>query len=1080
MRNGCLQAIIAIIVVILSALALWWWFILRDAPELPSAESDDAGDYAFVRQVVPLVTGRKIRGYAETQVLADLVRETDRATLLRLMMKGSPDYRGEYIAHWSDLMVDWMRVHRNTSKAQTACFGDPRLSSPDDRIARYIRDNDAFRGTGHPGVSLGGGATDFNMSDVLNSALRLDNVAPAWQAYLFAMVDKPIAGNEVTEQNRRIDLGATFTHVYTSRQMTCLGCHTSTTSASGPETYWNRHFPVFGNFEKAVFGFDTGRDSREVEALLRVDGVRSGTAQPWGLDNCGAFRPPASITNDPLTIPETGEPLETYFVEPLGRRASVWNLEARLRDGIQTLATNGFERGPDGDVAAACSFCRNSCDADGNPSTNPVHAALEADVQTIVNERCVSCHTDRHDEWAGNAWRNDWIDSNLIVPGNPAASRVIQRVSPGAMSRMPPSYATGNASDGTPLNTALTSAQIDSISEWILTLTEGEGDCSMCAVLDCAENNVDGNAAFAYLVASNVVSNAWSEVFGAELTIANYFPRSPGQGSALWNLTENEFLPNNWSLQRVLSRMMTSSLFNRRAPEYSLRPYSYELPLAFDPWTEADPRVPPRALPGWTPDSSDGPESDPAFSLDDNANRSLVYNGIGDAIHRYRPRSLLYSIHSAMDWPAPRRFLSSSYPSDSLRKAIGQFWRDAEPGFNDVDFQGLLNWESTHGRCDNPTASDDWIDKLIAEIPAFNSANPASPVRFRDLAVTMKDWLLGYGSIDDDPGDIPTGASASERALIETLLGGWDSAVDATDVMLEQGLRDYCGVLVQTPQFLLAGIAPMGPGEEPRMQVCSDSAGDCSYQAICERFQPALSGPAQLICNEDSLEVRYPFVPPPIDQICPGGRCGFIDIDVDIDCLQDPASCPSPPKCDLGCATIDCCGGPLPPLDRPGYLLGDLAGSTVGTTSGVLVRPQQTNEFSPLQPGQRLQAGDILALMKGSTLEIQSGEKVTSRVDDMPSKGKSGTWYLVVAEPQVEGRRQLEFQIRHSLPRSFQNSALSNPWTRYGEVGPPQMDGQIQEMEAERRSFRGDSNAPAMPVEPLPNKVSPQQPEQGE
>ncbi|MEM7765675.1 MAG: hypothetical protein AAF290_16540 [Pseudomonadota bacterium] len=1076
MRNGCLQAILAIIVAILVALALWWWFILRDTPDLPQAETDDAGDYAFVRQVVPMVTGRKIRGYAETQVLADLIRETDRSTLLQLMMKGSPTYRDEYISHWSDLMVDWMRVHRSTPKAQNACFDDPRLSSPDERIARYIRDNDAFRGAGHPGASLGGSATDYNMSDVLNSALKLDNVAPAWQAYLFAMINKPIGGNEVTEQNRRTDLGATFTHVYTNRQMTCLGCHTSTTSASGPETYWNRHFPVFGNFEKAVFGFDTGRDSREVEALLRVDGVRNGTVRPWGLDSCGVFRAPAAVPNDPLTIPETGAPLEAFFIEPLGRQASVWDLESRLRDGILTLATDGFERGPDADVTEACNFCDNSCEADGSPSTNPIQIALEAEVQTIVNERCVSCHTDRHDSWAGNAWRDAWIDNNLIVPGNAAASQVVQRVSPGSMSRMPPAYAMGTAPDGTPLNSALTSAQIDSISEWIATLTDGIGDCSMCAGLDCTENQVDGNAAFAYLVASNIVSNTWAEVFGDELMIANYFPRSAGQGSALWNLTENEFLPNNWSLQRILSRMMTSSLFNRRAPEFSLRTYAYELPLAFDPWTEADPRMPPRAMPGWTSDSGDGPESDPAFTLDDNTNRSLTYNGVGETIHRYRPRSLLYSVHSAMDWPAPQRFSSAGYPSDSLRKAIGQFWRDAEPGFNDVDFQGLLNWESTHGRCENPTASDDWIDKIMTEIPGFNAANPSSPVRYRDLAVTMKDWLLGYGTIDDDPSAIPNGASASERALVEALLGGWDGPVDAASAALEQGLRDYCGVLLQSPQYLLAGISPIGPGAEPRLRVCSDNAGDCSYQAICERFQPGLLGRAQLICNTDSLQVVYPVVPPPIDQICPGGRCGFIDVAVDIDCLLDPASCPLPPKCDLGCATIDCCGGPLPPLDRPGYLLSDLAGATVGKTSGVLVRPQQTNEFSPLEPGQKLRAGDVLALMKGSTIEIQSGEKAKMRVDDIPSKGESGTWYLVVAEPVIDNRRPLEFQIRHSLPASFQNGALENPWSRYGEVGPPQMGGQIQEMEAERRNFRGDSNAPALPLEPPPKQVPSERP----
>ena len=1061
MNNGCLRVIIAIIVAILAALALWWWFILREAPDLPTARTDDAGDFAFVHQAVPTVTGRKLRGRVEADVLMDLIAETDRTTLLELMMDGSPTYADEYIGHWSDLLVDWMRVHRDTSKRQDQCFGPPELPGANESLARYIRDNEPFRGATHPGFTIGGTAADYNMSDVLRGSLKLDNLAPAWQAYLFAMVNKPITGAEVTEQNQRMNHGATFTHVYTKRQMTCLGCHTSTTSASGPESYWNRHFPVFGDFEKAVFGSSTGRDSREIEALLRVGGFRGGSIQPWGMEDCGTFRAPGTIPDDTLTDPDSGAFLEAYLVEPIGRNGSAWDIESRMRSGIETLALEGLTRGPDPDTTAACEFCDTSCAADGSMTMDPAQAANEAAVGAIVNNRCVTCHTGTHNSWAGDAWQEAWVSTGLVVPGDAAASTVIDRLT-SSSSRMPPTWATGNAPDGTPLNTPLVPNDIDVVRAWINGLTDGDGDCSMCPTLDCADNRVDGDAAFSYLVAANIVSKTWAEVFGDELTIANYYPRSAGQGGALWNLTENEFLPNNWSLQRILTRMMTSELYNRRPPVSSSGDYAYELPLAFDPWTESDPRFPPRALPGWTPDAIDPPESDETFLLDNDENRARVYNGVGDTVHRYRPRSLLYSVHSALGWPAPTRFSNgSAYPSDQLRKSIGQFWRDAEPGFNDVDFQGLLTWEATHGQCQNPGPGDDWVDRLVDGVGAFNAENPSSPVTYRDLAETMKDWILGHGGIDDDA-SVPEGQSTSEQTLITTLLGGWDTPAVVGTVSernaLEASLRDYCGVLVQTPHFLLAGIAPPGPGPEPRLRVCNDDGRPCSYREICESFQAGFSFPDQLICHDDRLEVRTRFIPGDFLDLCPRGQCRFIDRPVDIDCLTNPSQCPAPPQCDLGCATVDCCGGPLPPIDRPGFLIDQLGGAEVSVTEGVQIKRAGNEQFEALQKGMHLAEGDLLALSAGSRLVLDGdGFQRRTPAKGMPAKGDKGTWFLMVAS-ETPTRAPLHHRIRPTLPRAFSQGALEQMWTVNGEAGPRQMLGQQEQVDEARRQYRDDSN----------------------
>jgi len=87
MNRGCLQVIIALLLAILAVLAIWWWFFLRVTPDLPESRNDDAGNYSFARQVVPLLQGRKIRGYDEVKVLADLASATDRETLVSLLTR---------------------------------------------------------------------------------------------------------------------------------------------------------------------------------------------------------------------------------------------------------------------------------------------------------------------------------------------------------------------------------------------------------------------------------------------------------------------------------------------------------------------------------------------------------------------------------------------------------------------------------------------------------------------------------------------------------------------------------------------------------------------------------------------------------------------------------------------------------------------------------------------------------------------------------------------------------------------------------------------------------------------------------
>lgn len=56
----------------------------------------------------------------------------------------------------------------------------------------------------------------------------------------------------------------------------------------------------------------------------------------------------------------------------------------------------------------------------------------------ILKNRCMSCHL--HSEWAGFTDKQDWVTNGLVVPGDPDASDLINRIRNygGSNSNMPP------------------------------------------------------------------------------------------------------------------------------------------------------------------------------------------------------------------------------------------------------------------------------------------------------------------------------------------------------------------------------------------------------------------------------------------------------------------------------------------------------------------------------------------------------------------------------------------------------------------------------------------------------------------
>lgn len=305
-----------------------------DDCEIISFEECDAGDEAWASMAIPFLLGRKPEGLREVQVVADLVKATDRATVARGLMN-----RPEFEQRWAHWLMDELRVNRIGDKKHATCYGTPKMPGDKGEIATWIRDNDPM--TSQTQYS-------FNMSDVLYSSLRLDDLTPLYRAHLFAMMAKPITGANVAalemDITRRQDFGEVFSAVYTHRNVVCAGCHNSEwaiTDNDDPEL--DHHWQIPGLFEKGIYGQSTGRDEMEVYSNFRhLNVVTSGSGRnPWKMDtSCGTFVQADKIVVDPADI-------DAYFIYQTGKKASIWNIENSLHNGVEKLRFDGLQVDPE-------------------------------------------------------------------------------------------------------------------------------------------------------------------------------------------------------------------------------------------------------------------------------------------------------------------------------------------------------------------------------------------------------------------------------------------------------------------------------------------------------------------------------------------------------------------------------------------------------------------------------------------------------------------------------------------------------------------------------------------------------------
>ena len=168
---------------------------------------------------------------------------------------------------------------------------------------------------------------------------------------------------------------------------------------------------------------------------------------------------------------------------------------------------------------------------------------------------------------------------------------------------------------------------------------------------------------------------------------------------------------------------------------------------------------------------------------------------------------------------------------------------------------------------------------MIDDINAHNTANPDAPITLGEAWSILKDRLIQDPTIERA---LPSalvgvaGAKTEEQALIALLNqgiavpGGADLNTPTsalTTPQLSGKLREGCGVLVKTPEFLLTNVTPRGYSDNnmpdpPRLTVCMPGE-PCGYPAACGHWRGKLSSMGHTVaCQDRSVRRAIPrFLP---------------------------------------------------------------------------------------------------------------------------------------------------------------------------------------------------------------------------
>lgn len=299
-------------------------------PAFPDPIVDDNGHYGFVREVVPLLLGRKPRGSREVKLLGDIADITSRSTVLRLLMSTE-----EFSHYWADSFLDVLRLQRSGLKRQRSeCFENPKQWPVPNSLAQFVASSNAE-------LQWSGG--DFNMKDVAISAFQADRIEALQRAYLYPFTMN--GGRNYNEEVYKASQGEDFAHNYLNRNMRCFTCHNEVTSTSDAHTNWDRHWPIEIWSDKVLFGSSVPGDAGKLDNVFRFDQSSSDAADaqffPWGIDeNCAHDTYHGTRKGFKAVIADNAHDVD--FAGQSGTDIGIHKVDEVLRDGIASIKTNGL------------------------------------------------------------------------------------------------------------------------------------------------------------------------------------------------------------------------------------------------------------------------------------------------------------------------------------------------------------------------------------------------------------------------------------------------------------------------------------------------------------------------------------------------------------------------------------------------------------------------------------------------------------------------------------------------------------------------------------------------------------------
>jgi hypothetical protein len=798
-------------------------------------EDNDAGDAAWAREASLLIWGRLPRSVQETAALAALVGESDRASVARAMTR-TVDYRDR----WEVAVLDLLGVSRAGMESNPGCHHLSTLEDASD-LAEFVSENGPLDSTY---------SSEFTQLDLLRSALIADDLRPAFRANLYHLQYTPAAQSLSEDLGLRRHFAELFQSVYLGRDVGCLGCHNSEFAVSDNEDpELDHHWPLAGNVERAVFGAPEGIGTDEFALMFRRRGVKY--RHWWSKEN------PA---------PEPGGTSALDGCASTQRIACAdCPCEEAVCDAMPECCT--VEWGPA--CAEACSDL-DGCQSDEDPLRNDGCFEIQG-----AGGGCPGCSCEEYvcDVMPGccdgAVWTHACATVCAAAPGSECEPHpeAVESVRPWGMHPSCGEYlAESEIQEDVTAGTAFFIDSFDSsasIHELEALLHVGMEQLGDGALAPAPDGTVDGPEAFAWMTASHFADRVWKMAMGTPLTLSNGFPRNSPQQMTLALLTST-FVTEGWSLAELLVTIVTHPTFNQRAPEDVVVGSPYYLDRLFEPFS--------------------GEAANPEHHA----------NSRGDVLHRRDGRLLQRMVYEALEWPEPQIFQSLvTYEMglQDLDYQIGAFRQPSAPGHGGVGFQDLLRWEDSLADCRDPfdrppnpdcevrdeacpecvcaplvcplrpeCCFDVWGPECVA---LCEYASPACvlPDRGEDYAF-RPDWV-------DSLAEAGQGGTWSDaiRALKERLIS--DPTLQEEEIPLFQsllalpltaalpadpteGLRAVCGVLLSTPQFLLAGDP--GPAEVPPSAPVYPPGA--SFIESCEWFAETMYDPGRLTCADASLTLR--------------------------------------------------------------------------------------------------------------------------------------------------------------------------------------------------------------------------------